>query len=323
MLLAAGDISSCGNNGDSQTADLVAGQSGTVATLGDNAYEDGSAAQYRDCYDPTWGRFKDRTKPSPGNHEYQTSGASGYYNYFGAAAGPSGRGYYSYDLGGWHIISLNSNVSMSAGSAQEQWLRSDLAASNASCTLAYWHHPRFSSSSTHGNNPSTGPLFQALYDYGAEIVLNGHDHDYERFAPQTPGAQSDPTFGIREFVVGTGGRSHYGFGSPEPNSQVRNDNTYGVIKLTLSADGYTWQFLPVAGASFTDSGSGTCHGRPSGATVNGTGNLASLAALPAGPVAILFGVPALVVDVRRCRQSVWRLHGRRLPRPVRKHPHAT
>jgi acid phosphatase type 7 len=307
VLLAAGDISTCGNDGDEQTARILDGQAGTIATLGDNAYEDGTSSQFANCYDPTWGRHKDRTRPSPGNHDYHTGGASGYYNYFGAAAGPSGRGYYSYDLGAWHIISLNSNVSMSPGSAQEQWLRNDLATNTASCTLAYWHHPRFSSSSTHGNHPGTGPLFQALYDDGADIVLVGHDHTYERFAPQSPNAQANPQFGIREFVVGTGGRSHYGFDNPEPNSEIRSTGVLGVLKLTLSPTGYTWQFLPVAGGSFSDSGSGSCHGAPGGTAVNDTVTQATLMmALPI-QAAMLTRIPARIVRGKTRNQSPGRL----------------
>ena len=266
ILLAAGDIAGCNWDADEATAQLVESQPGTVATLGDNVYSDGTAEQYATCYDPTWGRFKDRTMPAPGNHDYNTAGAVGYYAYFGAAAGDPAKGYYSYDLGSWHIIVLNSNIDMSAGSAQEQWLRDDLAAHPAACTLAYWHHPRFSSGSSHGNNKDTAPLFQALYDAGAEIVLSGHDHDYERFAPQTPDAQPDSVLGIREFVVGTGGARFYDFDPPQPNSEVRNNDTHGVLKLTLSPDGYSWEFLPVAGSTSTDSGSGTCHDAPKGAS---------------------------------------------------------
>ena len=259
VLLAAGDIASCSSSGDAATATLLGAQAGTVATLGDNAYPDGTAADFANCYDPTWGRYKARTRPSPGNHDYHTSGASGYYNYFGTSAGPSGRGYYSFDLGTWHIVSLNSNVSMSAGSAQEQWLRADLAASTLPCTLAYWHHPRFSSGTTHGNFSAAQPIWQALYDFHADVALAGHEHNYERFAPQTPTGAADPTGGIREFVVGTGGVGHYSGHSAIANSVVFDGSTFGVLKLTLNATSYTWQFIPIAGQSFTDSGSGTCH----------------------------------------------------------------
>jgi Big-like domain-containing protein/calcineurin-like phosphoesterase family protein len=259
VLLAAGDISSCSSSGDEATATLLDGLTGTVATLGDNVYPDGTAAEFSNCYNPTWGRHKARTRPSPGNHDYHTSGATGYYGYFGASAGPSGRGYYSYDLGAWHIVSLNSNVSMSAGSAQEQWLRADLAANPKECTLAYWHHPRFSSGTNHGNFSAAQPIWQALYDFNADVVLSGHEHNYERFAPQTPTGAADATRGVREFVVGTGGASHYTGHSSIPNSQVFNGSTWGVLKVTLSAGSYGWQFIPVAGQSFTDSGTGSCH----------------------------------------------------------------
>ena len=260
VFVGAGDISDCGNDNDEATATLLDGIAGTVYTLGDNVYSSGTATEFSQCYDPTWGRHKARTKPSPGNHDYNTSGASGYFGYFGALAGPSGRGYYSFDLGNWHIVSLNSEVSMSAGSAQEVWLRGDLAASTKQCTLAYWHKPRFSSGTNHGSLASAQPLWQALYDFHAELILNGHEHNYERFAPQTPTGAADPANGIREIISGTGGESHYNDeGTPLPNSELFNGTTFGVLKLTLGAGTYSWQFIPVAGQSFTDSGSGTCH----------------------------------------------------------------
>ena len=264
VLVGAGDIAVCGSTHDDATAALLDGIDGTVFTLGDNAYPNGSATDYANCYDGSWGRHKARTRPSPGNHEYNTANASGYFSYFGSAAGTQGQGYYSYDLGDWHIIVLNSNtncstISCAAGSAQEQWLRQDLAANTKSCTLAYWHHPRFNSGAAHGNSTAVGPFWDALYEYNAEIVLNGHEHIYERFAPQTPNAVADPTRGIREFVVGTGGASHYTFGTIKANSEVRNGTTDGVLKLTLRAGGYDWAFVPASGGTFTDSGSGTCH----------------------------------------------------------------
>jgi hypothetical protein len=263
VLVAAGDIAYCSNDNDQATAVLLDNIAGTVVTLGDNAYDLGTTMQFTDCYGPTWGRHIARTKPAPGNHDYLTAGAAGYYGYFGAAAGDPAKGYYSYDLGAWHIVVINSNndctiIACSAGSAQEQWLRADLAANPRTCTLAYWHHPRFSSGTTHGNDAALQPIWQALYDYGADVVLNGHEHNYERFALQGPAGVADPR-GIREFVVGTGGRSQYGFAStPVANSQVRDSATYGVLKLTLHAASYDWQFIPVADATFTDSGTGTC-----------------------------------------------------------------
>ncbi len=258
VLVGAGDIADCSSGGDEATALLLDNIAGTVFTAGDNAYSNGSATDYSQCYDPTWGRQKARTRPAPGNHEYNTSGAAPYYAYFGANAGPAGLGYYSYDLGGWHLISLNSNIAMSAGSAQEQWLRADLAANTKQCVLAYWHPPRFSSGS-HGSSTAPQPLWQALYDYNADLVISGHDHNYQRFAPQTPAGAADQARGIREFVVGTGGTSHYTFGTPITNTEAYNTDTYGVLKLTLSATAYSWEFIPVAGGTYRDSGSGSCH----------------------------------------------------------------
>jgi hypothetical protein len=264
ILVGAGDIAVCGSTADDATAALLDGIPGTVFTLGDNAYPNGSATDYANCYNPSWGRHKARTRPSPGNHEYQTAGAAGYFGYFGSAAGQAGQGYYSYDLGSWHIIVLNSNsncttISCSAGSPQEQWLRQDLAANTKACTLAYWHHPRFNSGSDHGNSTAVAPFWDALYEFNAEIVLNGHEHVYERFGPQTPNAVADAARGIREFIVGTGGASHYTFGPAKPNSEVRNSTADGVLKLTLKPNGYDWQFVAAGGATFTDSGSGSCH----------------------------------------------------------------
>ncbi|HZM21148.1 MAG TPA: DUF4832 domain-containing protein [Anaerolineales bacterium] len=259
VFVGAGDIANCSGRNDEETAKLLDGIAGTVFTLGDNVYPDGTAAQFTDCYGPTWGRHKNRTRPSPGNHDYHTSGASGYYNYFGAAAGDPGKGYYSYNLGAWHIISLNSEVGYNAGSAQEQWLRADLAANRAVCTLAYWHHPRFSTGQ-HGNSTRSQGFWQLLYDNGADVILNGHDHTYQRFAPQNPSGQADANRGIREFVVGTGGAGLYPFPTNLPTLEVRNNTTFGVLKLTLHANSYDWQFIPIAGQTFTDSGTGNCIG---------------------------------------------------------------
>jgi hypothetical protein len=262
-LVGAGDIARCSSTGDEATAKLLDGISGTVYTTGDNAYESGTATEFSNCYDPTWGRHKARTKPSVGNHEYGTLGASGYFNYFGAAAGDPSKGYYSYNLGEWHVISLNSmcdNVGgCGATSPMVSWLKQDLAAnSDKACTLAYFHHPLFNSG-THGNATEMRPTWDALYAANAEVVLNGHDHHYERFAPQSPSGALDTSRGIREFVVGTGGASHYGIVNIQPNSQVRNTDTFGVLKLTLHPTSYGWNFVPEAGKTFTDSGTTSCH----------------------------------------------------------------
>jgi 3',5'-cyclic AMP phosphodiesterase CpdA len=231
----------------------------TVYTAGDNSQLNGAAEEFAAYYDPTWGAFKARTHPVPGNHDYKTPGAMGYYDYFGALAGPPGLGYYSYDLGDWHLVALNSEITMAKGSAQEVWLRSDLAASAKPCTLAYWHRPLYTSGAVHKPAVATRPLFRALYDNNAELVLSGHNHQYERFAPMDPFGALNPARGIRQFVVGTGGASHYAFGPTQPNSEVRDNATYGVLKLTLHSNSYDWEFLPIAGQTFTDSGTAPCH----------------------------------------------------------------
>ena len=259
VVLAAGDIAYCTRTGDESTAALIdANPDATVLALGDLAYEDGSAQQFADCYGPSWGRHKARTRPVPGNHEYHQAGAAPYFAYFGTAAGESGNGYYTYTLGTWHVVALNSEISMSVSSPQVAWLKADLAANPAACTLAYWHRARWSSG-YHGSSTSSNALVQALYDAGADVLLVGHDHDYERFAPQNPSSQLDATRGIRQFTVGTGGRL-VALKTTAPNSEVRQATALGVLKLTLGDGNYSWQFLPVAGATFTDSGSAACVG---------------------------------------------------------------
>ena len=252
VFVGAGDISRCDNNNDEATAKLLDGISGTVFAAGDNVYDSGTLSEYTNCYDPTWGRHKSRTKPVPGNHEYQTSGASGYFQYFNNVPA-----YYAYNLGAWRIYALNSEIDTSANSAQGTWLQSDLAANPKACVLAYWHKPRWSSGSTHGSDTGMQAIWQILYNAGADLVINGHEHNYERFAQMNVSGAA-VSQGMREFVVGTGGASHYGFGSALSTSEVRNSSTYGVLKLTLSATGYSWQFVPVAGSTFTDSGSNNC-----------------------------------------------------------------
>lgn len=259
VLVGAGDIAVCGDNNDEATAKLLDNITGTVFTTGDNAYDDGTHREFARCYHPTWGRHKARTRPVAGNHDYETPDAAGYFDYFGAAAGDPTKGYYSYDLGVWHIVALNSNVSMRAGSPQDQWLTADLAASTRTCTVALWHHPRFSSGSRHGNDARSQAVWEALSNAGAELILVGHEHNYERFAPQTATGVADSARGVRQIVVGTGGRGFYPFGTPLPTSEVRNNDTFGVLKLTLSDGSYAWEFVPVAGKTFSDSGSGTCH----------------------------------------------------------------
>lgn len=264
VLIGAGDIADCsGLAGAEATAKLLESNPGTVMAIGDLAYPDGTKENFA-CYDQTWGRVKSRTRPAVGNHEFHSTSATFYFHYFGPVAGDFKDGFYSYDLGTWHIIVLNSECEevggCTAGSRQEQWLRADLAAHPAACTLAYFHKPLFSSGAKHGNDPELQPFFQALYDAHADVVVAGHDHDYERFAPQTPTGAPDAKLGIREFVAGTGGKSHRPFADPRPNSEVRDDTAYGVLKFTLHPSGYDWRFIPEPGKIFTDSGSEQCHG---------------------------------------------------------------
>ncbi len=260
VLIGAGDIARCGSPGSQQTAKILSQNPGTVVILGDNAYKSGSPAEYATCYDPTWGQFKNATRPAVGNHDYLTTGGAGYFGYFGAVAhGPGG--YYSYNLGTWHIVVLNSNCSKAGGcgttSPQGKWLKADLVANPTACTLAYWHHPYFSSGEW-GDNTYMKSLVQLLYDAGADIMLAGHDHDYERFAPQDPSGNLDPARGMVQFVVGTGGSNNTPWTIIQPNSIIRENTEFGVLKLTLHADSYDWRFIPVNGG-FSDSGTASCH----------------------------------------------------------------
>jgi 3',5'-cyclic AMP phosphodiesterase CpdA len=267
-VYAAGDIARCAHpdprfagaadTGALVAAALAADPGAAVLTLGDHTYPSGRAAEFANCYAPTWGRFKDRTWPAPGNHEYYTDAAAAYFAYFGARAGA---GHYSFELGSWHLVSLDSNLAPAEHAAQLEWLRDDLARHPARCTLAYWHHPLYSSG-WHGNNPKMRDVWQVLQDAGAELVLSGHDHVYERFAPQDADGRADPARGMREFVVGTGGAYPTPFLRAVANSQVRDASQFGVLRLRLLDGGYEWQFIPAgslpAGAR-ADRGSGSCH----------------------------------------------------------------
>lgn len=255
IVLAAGDIASCSSDGDERTAALLDKHRGTVLALGDIAYDSGTLEEFEACFAPSWGRHKGRIRPTPGNHEYY-SGGSGYFQYFGSAAGPAGRGYYSFNLGGWHIVSLNSERDTSADGAQVRWLRTDLARAKARCVLAFWHRPRWSAGA-YEDDAKTAPLWNPLYDAGAEIVLNGHDHNYQRFPPLNRRGEIDRARGIRSFVVGTGGRRFYD-PRPDPRRRTSNAHTWGLLRLTLRANGFSWRFLPVAGGSYRDTGSATC-----------------------------------------------------------------
>lgn len=267
VLVGAGDIADCGREGDSWTAALLDGIEGTVVTFGDNALPNGSFSDYTQCYHPTWGRHYDRTLPSPGNHDYLTPAAAGYFWYFRERAGPPGLGFYSYDLGGWHVVVLNSMLEWGDQAIQRTWLTQDLARSSARCTVAYFHHPRFSSG-LHGKQ-GEGLVMQAvwtiLYRFGVEIVLSGHDHHYERFAPQDALGNRDEQYGVRQFVVGVGGNGLRPVAPPTlPNSEYVQDEHHGVIRLDLEEDGYRWEFIATDGTtSWTeDAGEGSCHGPP-------------------------------------------------------------
>ena len=284
MIAAAGDIA-CdptnpnfnGGNGASNscrqkyTSDLMVGAGlAAVLNLGDNQYYCGGYQAFLQSYDPSWGRVKSITHPSVGNHEYLTSGGTdcnsrrghGYFSYFGAAAGQPGQGYYSFDIGTWHIIALNSNCGSAGGcgatSPQGIWLANDLKTHANFCTMAYWHIPLFSSGGRANNNSK--PFWQLLYDNNADLILSAHDHTYERFAPQTPSGTLDTSRGIREFIVGTGGANHTSFVTVAANSELRNSSTFGVLELTLHPTSYDWNFVPEAGQTFTDSGTTACHG---------------------------------------------------------------
>jgi acid phosphatase type 7 len=261
LLVAVGDIARCGSDADDATAALVrARPRAVVAALGDLAYARGRADEFTRCYHPSWGRFKQRTRPTPGNHEYLTEGASGYFEYFGRRAGVPGRGWYAYRLGAWQIVVLNSNCGevggCARGSTQERWLRRVLASSRTRCTLAYWHHPRFSSGDRHGATDDVEAFWRALYEAGADLVLTGHDHVYERFALQAWDGRPAPRRGLRQFVVGTGGAGLHGFEPPRANSQARL-TSYGVLVLGLAPGGYTWRFVDTDDR-VKDSGSAPC-----------------------------------------------------------------
>ncbi len=267
-IYTAGDIADCrkfkaADSGAATTAalitkELAGNKNASVLTLGDNTYPVGLLSEFSDCYDPTWGAFKEHTYPSPGNHDYGTPNAVGYYEYFGTAAGPAQRGYYSMTLGKWHVVSLNSNLKNEAYAAQLAWLKDDLEKHPTHCTLAYWHHPVFSSGG-HGNNGKMREVWQILQAAHADVVLASHDHNYERFAPQDAVGQRDDAHGIREFVVGTGGAFLSSQILRKDHSEVFGNASHGVLKMVLKDTGYEWEFLPVAGGTFTDSGSALCH----------------------------------------------------------------
>ena len=241
---------------------IAAAHPDLVLPLGDEQYQAATLDAFRTSYAKTWGKFLAITRPAPGNHEYVTPHAAGYFGYFGSRAGDPTKGYYSFDRSGWHFVALNANCGevggCAAGSPEETWLKADLANHASGCILAYWHQPRFSSG-PHHSDPTYAAFWQDLHAAHADIVLNGHDHDYERFGPQDPNGDADAARGIREFVVGTGGRSHYQFTKMEPNSEAHNGSTFGILVLHLRDRSYDWTFKPEPGKTFTDHGSARCH----------------------------------------------------------------
>lgn len=257
ILVGAGDIAVCGHSGAELTARLLDRLPGTVFTAGDNTYSVGSEAEFQQCYEPTWGRHRSRTRPVPGNHDYGSANAAPYFAYFGANAGPAGRGYYSYDVGPWQVLALNSEIDVRPTSAQTQWIRSEMSSAPHACTLAIFHRPLFSSG-PHGANPDVRDLFATLYDLGADVVITGHDHIYERFAPQDADGRLDPVRGIRQFVVGTGGAPRYEIARLSANSEVSGGG-FGVLMMTLESGGYRWEFIAVDETGLRDAGSGRCH----------------------------------------------------------------
>ena len=260
VVLIAGDVAQCDSVGAQRTSQIIQSLPYPVLAVGDLAYPDGSAQDFARCYAPHWGAFKERTYPAPGNHEYRTPGAAGYFDYFGARAGEAGKGYYSFNLGAWHIVSLNSNRELEPESAQLRWLEADLRQHRQRCVLAYWHHPRYSSG-PHGPDTRLQALWALLYRHGVSVVVAGHDHIYERFAPMNEHGAHDPQRGLRAFVVGTGGAQHYALQQRLALSEVLQGTSWGVLKMTLQADRYAWEFLPVPGHTLRDAGSAQCVSR--------------------------------------------------------------
>ncbi|MFC9254678.1 metallophosphoesterase [Amycolatopsis thailandensis] len=287
-VAAVGDV--CGSSCN-QTAPLIKNMNPQALILaGDNAYDSGSLSEYKSKFDPYYGQFRSITYPTPGNHEYNTSGAAGYFEYFGTRAGERGKGYYSFDVGDWHFVALNSNITHSSGSAQVTWLKNDLAASTKPCTAAFFHHPRFSRG-THGDDTSVNPFFQTLYDAKADLVVVGHDHNYQRFAPSRPDGKRDDVNGVRQLLIGTGGRGYYNFDqSSAAVQEVGNTNTFGVSRLTLTASDYRSDFVPVSGRTFTDTTTGKCKKSVSSPTFSIGTSPSSVSVKPGGTASVSVNV---------------------------------
>lgn len=255
VLVGAGDIGPCGGAGEA-TGRLLDGVPGIVMALGDLAYPHGTRDQFRSCYESAWGRHKNRTRPAPGNHDYEIVGAQPYFDYFGERAGEVGLGYYSFPLGDWHVVSLNSNVPIGRGSEQLAWVAQDLGSHPLACTAVYFHHPVMTSG-PNGDNPFMRDLWTLLYERNVDVVIAAHDHLYERFAPMNALAQRDPVRGVRQFTAGTGGAELYPTAFVHVGSEVRI-SAFGILKLTLNPGSYEWEFLRVDGVR-GDSGVGSCH----------------------------------------------------------------
>ncbi|VVB99911.1 3',5'-cyclic adenosine monophosphate phosphodiesterase CpdA [uncultured archaeon] len=262
QVLAAGDFTYCGLSGNTILVSRIPGAvPGRILGLGDYPHGTGLPSEYLDCFAPYWDAFKQRFYPVPGNHDYMTPGAEGYFGYFGPAAGDRNKGYYSFDLGQWHFVALNTNctdVNCDAGSAQEKWLRSDLSANSGKCTIAFMHHPAFSTG-VHGDENSVSAIWHALYDEGVDVALTGHEHSYERFAPLDANGKADYAKGVRLFIVGTGGATLRKLNGSVYPVEVKNDSSHGMLALRLYSNSYEWEFLPAEGYTFTDRGAGTCH----------------------------------------------------------------
>lgn len=261
-MIAVGDIAACYSTGDEQVAAMVANMPGTIATLGDTVYTFGYLGDYFRCFQPSWGPLKSRIRPAIGNHEYLWKGGSPFFNYFRSAAGPRHRGYYSYDLGSWHIVVINSNCAKiggcGPGSPQYSWLRRDLRLNRGRCSLAYWHHPRYSIGRM-GPYAGMKPVWNLLYRYGTEAVLTGHDHNYQRYTPIGDAGVRDTRRGIREFVVGTGGASKQAITRYSSYVEASQDDYYGVLKLDLYKSHFSWEFVSTPDGAYSDSGEDRCH----------------------------------------------------------------
>jgi acid phosphatase type 7 len=256
-VLLAGDVGQCNVPGAQLTGALIQALPYPVLALGDLAYPNGTPEEFARCYAPHWGTFKARTYPAPGNHDYKTPDAAGYFAYFGAQAGEPARGYYSFDLGSWHIVTLNSNRELAPDSPQLAWLEADLRQHRQRCVMAVWHHPRYSSG-PHGNDPRTQAIWETLYRHHVSVVATGHDHDYERFAPMNDRGELDQAHGMRSFVVGTGGAALYELKQRHELSQAFHNTSWGVLKLTLHPTRYEWAFLPATPTEFQDAGQADC-----------------------------------------------------------------